>query len=68
MAYWVNFATHGDPNGPGLPHWPAFGPQGVVQNLGMTIAPQTNTQAARFAFIASFRRDGEFPARWRGLR
>ena len=68
MAYWVNFATHGDPNGPGLPHWPAFGPQGVVQNLGMTIAPQTNPQAARFAFITSFRRDGEFPARWRGLR
>lgn len=23
-AYWVNFANHGDPNGGGLPPWPAF--------------------------------------------
>ena len=34
-AYWVNFVKIGDPNGAGLPAWPAYGPaDGKVMVLG----------------------------------
>ncbi|MDH7799347.1 MULTISPECIES: carboxylesterase family protein [unclassified Beijerinckia] len=66
-SYWVNFATRGDPNGPDLPPWPAYGERDVVQILGTTVEAQTNPQAARFHFFDSFRQNGVLPMRWRAL-
>jgi para-nitrobenzyl esterase len=38
--YWVNFATNGDPNGPGLPQWPAFDPNASsVLHIDKAITP-----------------------------
>ena len=67
MKYWTNFATRGDPNGSGLPVWPAYGGPGsrvlAITPVGSASADETGTD--RFKFIQSFRKNGRFPERWR---
>lgn len=58
MSYWTNFAKTGDPNGPGLAHWPAFRSEHsmlqIEQNGQITANPPTAQQLARFKFLEGF--------------
>ena len=39
-SYWANFATGGNPNGAGLPEWPAYDGQDVrFMRLGERVEP-----------------------------
>jgi len=38
-SYWANFATTGDPNGKGLPAWPAVGDKPETMEVGDVTAP-----------------------------
>ena len=52
MSYWVNFAKHGNPNGPGLTTWPPY--QRVSDELlemGPTISVRKPEREAVLRFL-----------------
>jgi para-nitrobenzyl esterase len=51
-TYWVNFARRGDPNGPGIPNWPAYDPlKDEVLVFGDQVATQSHVNAAGLDFF-----------------
>ena len=49
-TYWVNFAKHGDPNGKGVPAWPAFSdknPQVMYFNQTPHTGPVPSAEALK---------------------
>jgi para-nitrobenzyl esterase len=50
-SYWVNFASTGDPNGKGLPAWPAYKDKTTSRAmiLGPTVEAETAPDTARWA-------------------
>ena len=52
-TYWSNFAKTGDPNGTGLPGWPAYTAQGhyPVMHLDATSLEAPDEHRARYEFL-----------------
>ena len=54
-SYWANFVKAGDPNGEGLPLWPATDPQNPeIMELGTSFESKTVTDKTRLRFFEKY--------------
>jgi para-nitrobenzyl esterase len=54
-SYWTNFAKTGDPNAPGLPHWPAYSSKDAYQVMVLSFDPHSapDPHRSRYLFLDS---------------
>ncbi len=57
QAYFANFIKTGDPNGPGLPHWPAYDAATNYMRMRIDVVPaaEPETDRARYLVLDSIR-------------
>jgi para-nitrobenzyl esterase len=54
-SYWVQFVKTGNPNGMGLPAWPAYvGDDGECQELGRRVGPERVPRVERWAIFQKY--------------
>ena len=54
VGYWTQFIKTRNPNGAGLPTWPAFDSDGLCQELGKQIGPEAVPRVGRFGIFQRF--------------
>lgn len=69
MGYWVNFAAKGDPNGEGLPPWPAYSADGdQYLELGDHIAVKPQVDKAGLDFFDAYYKSVREPKQSQSLK